>query len=86
MKQSELFDVIITTLGQPPIEKAQVSKKREVARLAGSRLQVLVAEDNQVNQLVTNQEDQESRRISLAHSLNLIVLVTCKSLLRFIDQ
>ncbi|HEX8798470.1 MAG TPA: response regulator, partial [Terriglobales bacterium] len=52
VKQSELFDVIITSLGQPPIEKARAPRKRKVARFAGGRLQVLVAEDNQVNQLV----------------------------------
>jgi CheY-like chemotaxis protein/HPt (histidine-containing phosphotransfer) domain-containing protein len=51
VKQSELFDVIITALGQPPIEKTPAPRKRKVAR-SKQRLQVLVAEDNQVNQLV----------------------------------
>ncbi len=53
VKQSELFDVIITALGEPPIERAQAPKRRKgVARSARSRPQVLIAEDNQVNQLV----------------------------------
>jgi PAS domain S-box-containing protein len=52
VKQSELFDAIITSLGQPLIERTQASRIRKVARLTGSRLQVLLAEDNQVNQLV----------------------------------
>jgi CheY-like chemotaxis protein/HPt (histidine-containing phosphotransfer) domain-containing protein len=51
VKQSELFDVIITALGEPPIEKTPAPRKRKVAR-SKQRLQVLVAEDNQVNQLV----------------------------------
>jgi PAS domain S-box-containing protein len=52
VKQSELFDVIITSLGQQPIKKIPAQRNHMVARLAGSRLQVLIAEDNQVNQLV----------------------------------
>ena len=52
VKQSELFDMIITALGEPPIERAQAPKRRKVARSARSRPQVLIAEDNQVNQLV----------------------------------
>jgi len=52
IKQSELFDVIITALGEPPIEKEQPPKRRKIARSARSRPQVLIAEDNQVNQLV----------------------------------
>jgi PAS domain S-box-containing protein len=51
VKQSELFDVIITALGEAPIEKAPPPKKRKGAR-SKRRLQVLIAEDNQVNQLV----------------------------------
>ena len=52
VKQSELFDVIITALGPPPIEKTRVPRKRKAARAVRNRPQVLIAEDNPVNQLV----------------------------------
>jgi len=51
VKQSELFDVIITALDKPSIEKIHASRRRKVPR-SERGLQVLIAEDNQVNQLV----------------------------------
>ena len=52
IKQSELFDVIVSAIGQPLKERASTPKRRKRSRPALRKLQVLVAEDNQVNQLV----------------------------------
>ena len=52
IKQSELFDVIVTAIGQPVLEGPRTPQRRKRARPAERTLQVLVAEDNQVNQLV----------------------------------
>jgi PAS domain S-box-containing protein len=52
IKQSELFDVIVTAIGQPGVERPRAPQRRKRPRLAERTLQVLVAEDNQVNQLV----------------------------------
>ena len=51
IKQSELFDVIINAIGQPVIERPRAPQRRKRSQSARG-LQVLVAEDNQVNQLV----------------------------------
>ena len=52
IKQSELFDVIVTAIGQPVVERPRTSQRHNRTRLAERTLQVLVAEDNQVNQMV----------------------------------
>jgi CheY-like chemotaxis protein len=52
IKQSELFDVIVGAVGQPVEERAGAPKRRKRSGPALRKLQVLVAEDNQVNQLV----------------------------------
>ena len=52
IKQSELFDVIVTAIGQPVLERPRTPQRHKGARPAERTLQVLVAEDNQVNQLV----------------------------------
>ena len=52
IKQSELFDVIVTAIGQPVLERPRTPQRPKRARAANRTLQVLVAEDNQVNQLV----------------------------------
>jgi len=52
IKQSELFDVMISAIGQPMIERLHTSRRRTITRSARRTLQVLIAEDNQVNQLV----------------------------------
>jgi PAS domain S-box-containing protein len=52
IKQSELFDVIIDAIGQPMVERPRAPQRRNRTRPAQRRLHVLVAEDNQVNQLV----------------------------------
>src|SRR5262249_35055773 len=52
IKQSELFDVIINAIGQRLTERPHVQQRRKIVRSAQSMLQVLIAEDNQVNQLV----------------------------------
>jgi PAS domain S-box-containing protein len=49
VKQSELFDVIVSAISQPVVEKQKPRKKSRVRR---SGLRVLLAEDHQVNQLV----------------------------------
>jgi CheY-like chemotaxis protein len=50
VKQSELWDAIITALHVPGRQKARLSAARSTARGAQRRLRVLVAEDNPVNQ------------------------------------
>ncbi len=52
IKQSELFDVIVTAIGQPVVESPRASHRGKKAQPAQRTLQVLIAEDNQVNQLV----------------------------------
>src|SRR5712692_5744525 len=52
VKQSELFDVIVNAMGQPVAQRSRAAQRRKRPRLAQRRLQVLVAEDNPVNQLV----------------------------------
>jgi PAS domain S-box-containing protein len=52
IKQSELFDVIITAIGQPTGEKPRAPKRARGRRRGQPRLKVLLAEDNQVNQLL----------------------------------
>lgn len=52
IKQSELFDVIVSAIGEPVIGKPRAPKPRQRSRSAPRGLHVLVAEDNQVNQLV----------------------------------
>jgi len=52
IKQSELFDVIVSAISQPVIEKPRAPKLHRRSFLAPRDLHVLVAEDNPVNQLV----------------------------------
>jgi len=52
IKQSELFDVIVSAIGQPLGERPRAPQRRKRSPRGQRRLQVLVAEDNQVNQLV----------------------------------
>jgi two-component system, sensor histidine kinase and response regulator len=52
LKQSELFDVIVSAIGQPEGERPPALQRRKRSQPGQRRLQVLVAEDNQVNQLV----------------------------------
>jgi two-component system sensor histidine kinase/response regulator len=52
IKQSELFDVIVSAIGQPEGERPRAPQRRKRARPGERTLQVLVAEDNQVNQFV----------------------------------
>jgi len=49
IKQSELFDVVVSVIGESVVKTPKSSEKPRSRR---GRLQVLVAEDNQVNQLV----------------------------------
>jgi two-component system, sensor histidine kinase and response regulator len=50
VKQSELWDAIVTALHVPGRQKTRLSAARSTARGAQRRLRVLVAEDNPVNQ------------------------------------
>ena len=50
VKQSELWDAIVTALHVPGRQKTRPSAARSMARGAHRRLRVLVAEDNPVNQ------------------------------------
>jgi PAS domain S-box-containing protein len=50
VKQSELWDAIVTALHVPGRQKTRLSAARSAARGAQRRLRVLVAEDNPVNQ------------------------------------
>ena len=52
IKQSELFDVIVSAIGQSVGERPRAPQRSKRSRRGQRRLQVLVAEDNQVNQLV----------------------------------
>lgn len=52
IKQSELFDVIVNAIGQPVVERSRAPRRHKRSRPAQRRLYVLLAEDNQVNQLV----------------------------------
>ena len=52
IKQSELFDVIITAIGEPPTKRSRRVQERKKGRAGQASLRVLVAEDNDVNQLV----------------------------------
>jgi PAS domain S-box-containing protein len=52
IKQSELFDVIITAISQPAGERSRASRPAREARRPQRKLHVLLAEDNQVNQLL----------------------------------
>jgi PAS domain S-box-containing protein len=52
IKQSELFDVIITAIGQTEGEGPHAPKRSKRPRRTQRSLRVLIAEDNQVNQLV----------------------------------
>jgi PAS domain S-box-containing protein len=52
IKQSELFDVIVSAIGQPVGERPHGLQRRKRAQQERRTLHVLVAEDNQVNQLV----------------------------------
>ncbi len=52
VKQSELFDVIVSCSGEPVRETPRTPQRHKRSQSGHRRLQVLVAEDNQVNQLV----------------------------------
>ena len=52
IKQSELFDVIITAIGQTEEERPRAARGSKRPRRTQRGLQVLIAEDNQVNQLL----------------------------------
>ena len=52
IKQSELFDVIVTAIGQTEGERPRPPKRSKQPRRTQRSLRVLVAEDNQVNQLL----------------------------------
>ena len=52
IKQSELFDMIITAMGEPAGDKLHAARRSKGHRRRQRRLHVLVAEDNHVNQLL----------------------------------
>ena len=52
IKQSELFDVVITAISHPAGERPRAPRPAREARRPQRKLQVLLAEDNQVNQLL----------------------------------
>jgi len=52
IKQSELFDVIVSAISQPLVERPHAPRLRKKSQPAQRGLHVLLAEDNQVNQLV----------------------------------
>jgi PAS domain S-box-containing protein len=52
IKQSELFDVIINVIGESAAERPRRPQRRRKNSHAEGNLQILVAEDNEINQLV----------------------------------
>ena len=52
IKQSELFDVIVSAISQPLVERLHAPRLRKKSQPAQRGLRVLLAEDNPVNQLV----------------------------------
>jgi PAS domain S-box-containing protein len=52
IKQSELFDVIVSAIGQPFAARPRTAKPRKKTLSVQAGLHVLVAEDNHVNQLL----------------------------------
>jgi two-component system, sensor histidine kinase and response regulator len=52
IKQSELFDVIISAIGEADTKRSHGMRRRKKGRAEHGELRVLVAEDNEVNQLV----------------------------------
>jgi PAS domain S-box-containing protein len=52
IKQSELFDAIINVIGEPAPERPRSSERRKKISRAKLKLRILVAEDNEINQLV----------------------------------
>ena len=52
IKQSELFDAIINVIGEPAPERPRSSERRKKISRAHDKLRILVAEDNEINQLV----------------------------------
>jgi len=52
IKQSELFDVIINVIGESATERTRRSQRRRKSSHAQGKLRILVAEDNEINQLV----------------------------------
>ena len=52
IKQSELFDVIISVIGEPSTKRSRGMRRHKKGRARHRELRVLVAEDNEVNQLV----------------------------------
>src|SRR5262249_52419683 len=52
IKQSELFDAIISVIGEPSAKQPRGTRQRKKALAVQGQLHVLVAEDNDINQLV----------------------------------
>jgi CheY-like chemotaxis protein len=52
IKQSELFDVIINVIGESAAERPRRTQRRRKSSHAQGKLRILVAEDNEINQLV----------------------------------
>jgi signal transduction histidine kinase/CheY-like chemotaxis protein len=52
IKQSELLDAILTALGSVPLEAAETPQPQGLPVAAGRRLHLLLAEDNEVNQVL----------------------------------
>src|SRR6202521_4729518 len=52
IKQSELFDVIVSSSGEPVGERPRTQQRHKRSQPRQRRLHVLVAEDNQANQLL----------------------------------
>ena len=67
VKQSELFDVITSVIGEPARKSLQAPQRRVRVGSSRARLRVLVAEDNEINQLV-------ARRIfeKLGHKVKIV--------------
>jgi len=69
IKQSELFNGIMSVLGKPDVEEKQAGECRSASGMANKRLNILLAEDNAVNQkLAVSVLEKRGHSVKVAHN------------------